>query len=49
MLKTDYYQFPPVIVRILLYISNEMKYPFAKIDFTSAFLQTDNAKRMSML
>ena len=45
LLKTDSSQCPPTGVRILLSVSTIKKWPLAKIDFTSAFLQTGNATR----
>ena len=44
-LKTDSAQCPPTGIGILLSISTMMKWSLAKIDFTSAFLQTGDAKR----
>jgi len=44
-LKTDSATCPPTGIRILLSIASLMKWPLAKIDFTSAFLQTGNAER----
>ncbi len=43
--KGDSAKCPPTGIRILLSISAMMKWPLAKIDFTSAFLQTGDAKR----
>ena len=45
MLKTDSSQCPPTGMGILLSIAAMMQWPLAKIDFTSAFLQTGEAKR----
>ena len=44
-LKTDSSQCTPTGIRILLSISALMQWHLAKIDFTSAFLQTGEAKR----
>ncbi len=44
-LKTDSAQCPPTEIRILLSISPMIIWPLAKIDFTSAFLQTGDANR----
>ena len=44
-LKTDSAQCPPTGIRILASVSTIMKWPIAKIDFASAFLQTGDAKR----
>ena len=43
MLNNDSPQCPPTGKRILLSISTIMKWPLAKIDFASAFLQSGNA------
>ena len=45
LLKTDSAQCPPTGIRILVSVATIMKWPFAKIDFVSAFLQTGDAKR----
>ncbi len=45
LLKTDSVQCPPTGISILISIATIMKWPLAKIDFTSAFLQTGDAKR----
>ena len=45
MLKTNSSQCPTTGIRILLSISTMIKWALAKIDFTSALLQTGNATR----
>jgi len=44
-LKTDSAMCPPTGIRLLLSLTTIFKWPLAKIDFTSAFLQTGEAKR----
>ena len=48
-LKTDSTSCPPTGIRALLSIATIHKWPLAKIDFKSAFLQTGDAKRDCML
>ena len=45
LLKTFSAQCPPTRLRILTSIATIMRWPLAKIDITSAFLQTGGAKR----
>lgn len=44
-LKTDSATCPPTGIRVLLSIATFMKWPITKIDFTSAYLQTGDARR----
>ena len=44
ILKTDSAECPPNGIRILSSIATIKKWPLTKIDFTSAFLQTGDAK-----
>ena len=44
-LKTDSATCPPVGIRLLLSLASIHKWPIAKVDFKSAFLQTGEAKR----
>ena len=44
-LKTDSSTGPPVGLRILLSLASMFKWPLAKVNFKSAFLQTGKAQR----